>query len=510
MSQALAARRTTALLCAVLVVAFGVLPRQASGSRPECGPGDRPEPALQGQVPLTERLNGNAEPGYWCNLEVVGHFKSRGYGTFDTYRNCAYYADNVSVEIDSGVVVLDVSDPSRPIKTAHLTARAMRTPGESLRVNQARGLLVSDYYTPFPFITPTIAANGSLNRPGIHHALAVYDVSRDCAHPTLLADVLIPAALGHEGCFEPDGMVYYMSNYSITPIDLTDPAHPKPISKPMNLSADLRPIGSHGCSISDDGTRGYFMDVYNSRMVILDTSQIQARIPGAQPRVVSTFAWPDAPFHILQSTVPVSYGGRPYVLLWSEARLPKICTPGNPTFGYPMIIDVSDELHPVVVGKMKSEVVLPKNCAKVVGEGTVQTRGASKGGTFNLLILSPGFGYDSHYCTPDRLHDPTIVACAQEGSGLRVYDVRNPRAPREIAYYNTATASRTDPTLDWAVARPVIRRDLGQVWWVTVMEGFRTATFRGELWPFPGDPACPPGYDYFRAQYDLVYAACKA
>ena len=500
----------TALVAAMMITAFGVMPQQASGSGPRCAPDDRPEPALQGEVPLTARLNGDAAPGYWCNLELVGHFGKRGMAAFDTFRNCAYYGDNLSIDVDSGVVVLDVSDPRHPIETAHLTARAMHTPGESLRVNQARGLLVADYYTPAPFVTPSIASDGAPDGLNIHRALAVYDVSGDCAHPKLLADVLIPGQTGHEGCFQPDGMIYYMSNYSITPIDLSDPTHPTPLSKPWNLITDLRPVGFHGCSISEDGTRGYFMDVYNSRMVILDTSQVHARVRGAQPRVVSTFAWPDAPLHILQSDVAISYVGRPYVLLWSEARIPKTCTPGQPTFGYPMIIDVSDATRPIVVGKMRSEVVLPKNCAKVTGEGTIQSRGVAKGGTFNLLVLSPGFGYDSHYCTPDRLHDPTLVACAQEGSGLRIYDVRNPRAPREIASYNTGTVGRRSPTLDWAVARPVLRRDLGQVWWVTVMDGFHAARFRDGMWPFPGDSTCPPGYDYFRAQYDLAYQACKA
>jgi hypothetical protein len=70
--------------------------------------------------------------------------------------------------------------------------------------------------------------------------------------------------------------------------------------------------------------------------------------------------------------------------------------------------------------------------------------------------------------------------------------------------------SETEPTLDWAQARPVIRRDLGQIWWSTWFGGFHVAKFREGVWPFAGDEACPPGYDYFRAQYDLVYQACKS
>jgi hypothetical protein len=45
------------------------------------------------------------------------------------------------------------------------------------------------------------------------------------------------------------------------------------------------------------------------------------------------------------------------------------------------------------------------------------------------------YGYSSHYCTPDSNSDPKIMACGYWGAGLRVFDVRNPYTPREIAYY---------------------------------------------------------------------------
>src|SRR5204863_495708 len=49
----------------------------------------------------------------------------------------------------------------------------------------------------------------------------------------------------------------------------------------------------------------------------------------------------------------------------------------------------------------------------------------------------PGsFGYDSHYCSLDRTVDPTIVACSEFQSGLRVFDIGDVRSPREIGYFN--------------------------------------------------------------------------
>jgi hypothetical protein len=302
-------------------------------------------------------------------------------------------------------------------------------------------------------------------------------------------------------------MIYYMSSSTITPIDLTDPTRPHQLSDPWRPWVPL-PATMHGCSISDDGTRGYFQDALNQKTLIVDTSKIQARIPGAKPRIISSFATPN---ELQQSSVPLIYGSKPYLLMFTEARLPafKLCVPGKPNFGFPRIIDLSDETHPVVAGKAETEVVLPKNCSRIAGDSTFQTQGAAKADP-GYPVVSSFFLYDSHYCSPDRLHDPTLLACSQLGSGLRVYDIRDPRRPVEIAYYNTGTTTKTDPRLDWAFARPVIRRDLGEIWWVTNREGFRVAKFRTGVWPFAGDPACPPGYDYFRAQYDLIYQTCKA
>jgi hypothetical protein len=52
--------------------------------------------------------------------------------------------------------------------------------------------------------------------------------------------------------------------------------------------------------------------------------------------------------------------------------------------------------------------------------------------------------YSSHYCNADDPEDTTAIACAWLSSGVRVFDVRDPLAPREIAYYNPG--GRTDTT----------------------------------------------------------------
>ena len=507
------ARKARALLAVAVVIGSGVAPLAPVGAvepdptwapiaKAHCRPGDGVETALQGQVPVADRQSGRAAKGYACNLRLVGRYPSNAFASFDTYGDCGYYSDNagaIGTMADSGTLVLDLKDPAHPVKTDYLTARAMRDTGESLRVNARRGLLVADHY-----------GNGHGDQRGNGSAypwLAVYDVSGDCRHPKLLADVAMPHGRGHEGWFAPDGMTYYMSNYgsrSVVPVDLTDPAHPKELAR--------WPYAVHGGSISEDGRRGYLagMKPGPSELLVVDTADVGPGLANAG-RVVGRLPLPDT--NANQNAYELDYGGHPYVISFGE--LPTFphapCSvPRNQNFDAARMVDMADETHPRIVARFINEVDEPANCDKVVNDFQATRRGAERADPTWNVVAPALFQYDDHYCTPDRLHDPTILACAQIMSGLRVYDIRDPLHPREIAYYNPGTLSPSDPTVDWALARPVIRRDLGQIWFVTTFGGFHAVEFEDGLWPFPGSPACRPGYDYWQAQYDPGYDACRA
>lgn len=466
----------------------------------QCGPNDRPETALQGQVPMEDRASGRSVEGYTCNLEEVGFMPSSSFANFDTYKNCAYYSDTIgATNAEGGTVVVDVRDPRKPVQTAYLTERATANAGESLRVHLRRGLLVADRY----YLAQGVS---NFDDPDANRSLAIYDISKNCRKPKLLADVVMPSALGHEGCFQADGMVYYMaSTDNITPIDISDPAKPKQLSEPQDL-------GIHGCSTSEDGKRAYLADIGTGALLIADTSEVQARKENAQIRVVGTLSTPGNDGQ--QSTIPIFYDGRPHIFNFSEyAELGRACTsrPDRETnFGYPMIVDIADERNPKVVSKIFNEVTLPENCAAVAGDSAAfPSNGLTKGDIFGV-VGSRVFLYDSHYCSTDRTHDPTIVACASFGSGIRVYDIRNPRAPTEIAYFNPGTTdSPAGAVANATVARPVIRSDLKQIWFADIAKGFYTVQFREGVWPFRGQDPCPHEDPYLK-QYDLTYGACRA
>jgi hypothetical protein len=90
-----------------------------------------------------------------------------------------------------------------------------------------------------------------------------------------------------------------------------------------------------------------------------------------------------------------------------------------------------------------------------------------------------------------------------------VYDIRDPRAPTEIAYFNPGTAdSPAGAVANATVARPVIRTDLRQIWFADIAKGFYTVQFREGVWPFADQDPCPHTDPYLR-QYDLTYRACR-
>jgi hypothetical protein len=156
--------------------------------------------------------------------------------------------------------------------------------------------------------------------------------------------------------------------------------------------------------------------------------------------------------------------------------------------------------------------MLPENCAQVLADGVFLNPDGLTAGDVFPTIGSRVFLYDSHYCSVDRAIDPTITACSSFGSGVRVYDIRDPAKPKEIAYYNAGTVTTPDGSAtvaNAAVARPVIRSDLGQIWFPDAYKGFHVIQVREGVWPFKDQDPCPHEDEYL-AQYDLGYEECRA
>jgi hypothetical protein len=391
----------------------------------QCGPSNRTESGLQGQTTSQERASGDSQRGYNCNLELVGQFRGEGAFSQDGpsfFGHCAYMAtENNPRQAHPGVVVIDVSDPKNPHATAYLAdSPAGLSPHETNKVNEARGLL----------------GLSQSNGPNF----AVYDLNGDCAHPKLASSITVPNSKGHMGGWAEDGKTFYIGQQfrgvgGILPIiDVTNPYNAKWLLN-WTFTGDGRP---HDVSTNKDGTRLYAGQPGNfgapandssfgpDGLVILDVSDIQLRRPNPQIRIVSKLFWDDQGQE--EQILPFFSHGRSYLISTDESggqagvgRLAAACARGASPYGYSNVIDITDETKPRIVSKIMLEVHDPKNCTKFLAEPP-----EAGGGPLD---------YSTERCALDRPMNPTMAACGSRGTGTRVFDIRDPLHPAEIAYW---------------------------------------------------------------------------
>lgn len=376
-----------------------------------CGPGSRPEPGLQGDVPAAERDSGRSRHGYTCNVTALGSYAGHGGGiTSTSYATCAYMGSLFPGSLlgpATGVQVIDAADPEHPRPSGQLTAPAMLAgTWESLKANGNSRLLVGTG-------VPALFGAG---------LLAVYDIS-DCAAPKLLnpdagsTSMPLPVT-AHEGGFSPDGRTYWASGLGpgfLSAVDLTDPAHPRV------LWQGVTGLSTHGLGVSADGNLLYLAN-NGGGISVWDVSSIQRRDRTATAVRLSELTWTDG--WATQHSIPVTYGGKPFLFTVDEG--------GS---GGVKLIDVSDPRAPRIANRLKLQINLRTHQDSALA--------SSAGGGV--------FAYESHYCAADRPTDPTALACSWFSSGVRVFDVHDPRAVREIAYYNPP--ARPDRA-DWLTNSP--------------------------------------------------------
>ncbi len=436
-------------------------------ARADCGPGSVPETDLQGRVSLEDRMSGRSQQGYSCNLELVGQHQGKGASwQMAWYEDCAYYG--TAFPGAAGVQVIDGSDPTNPVNSAALMTPAMLDPWESLKVNEKRGLLGAD-------------AGWNIGGPVYFD---IYDLTADCGQPQLLSSTPTQAPIGHEGEWAPDGKTYYVGLVH-SAIDTSNTVMPKPIIQTQTQGS------GHGLSVRADGNRMYGVGAScGNGLVIFDTTAVQAREPDPAMPVVGEVCWEDG--STAQHTIPVYYDGKPYIVFVDEGGVGGLRGPA----GAARIIDISDETQPRVISKLKLEIQMPEHAE-------IQMSDTHGNGIF---------GYQAHYCGVDRFDNPTALACGYFQSGIRVFDIRNPHEPREIAYYNPPaqvgrnaelTSSEhangilergmgfgdsgsldVNLTTDWCTAQVRLIPERGELWTTCQDNGFMVLRFTNGVWPF--------------------------
>jgi len=419
-----------------------------------CDAGSLPE-KTQGRAPKSDVATGRTAKGYTCNTRQIGHFG----GATGGYRveryvdkaghECAYYDSSLlppTYAVDqgtetTGTYVMDMSDPAHPVHTDTLRTPAFQSPHESMRLNQARGLLVADMGYP-------------TSNPGV---VDVYDVTADCRRPTLRSSSPL-GVLGHEGGFAPDGNTFYVASLgggTLAAVDLTNPTVP-------TVAWFSRAYRPHGLSISNDGNTLYLADTTAGQkgLTILDVSEVQKRVPNPTVPEISRLSWPlmSTP----QNATPFTSKGHRYLLETDEFAV-------DANVGGARIIDIQDVRKPFVVSLLR----LAVNQAAAQGPDLEADPG-------NDQVYQ---GYHGHYCSLPSRVDPTVIACSFIMSGLRVFDIADVRKPREIAYYNKPllAGQGTDPTQAgaFAMSAPAYDEKSGDIWYSDGNSGFYVVRLTG-------------------------------
>ena len=444
----------------------------------DCGEktGDRPETGVQGEVSAADQLTGRSRQGYWCNIRPVASNDLGGLGgdiQMTWYGDCVYQPVPKSGEASDGVAVLDVRTPADPHLVSIIREDAWAGRGgvlgihEGIHVSQERGILAVPIGT----------------------LLSIYDVSGDCRRPRLVSSVdigttddplrndpFMPGGI-HSGKLSPDGTLYYATDIGngaltvggpcLSVIDLAD------LARPRLLLRWGEEYACHDLALSDDGTRAYVgfhadWAGYPAAVVgaftpanapsyalnglqIVDVSDLQHRRPDPELRVISETTGGRA-----HTELPVRIGGRSYVIGAEEGY----CPAGNAR-----IVDVEDETRPVEVSSIDLEINTLPHCAKQLNRNG------------DVLL------YMSHYVGVDNPDDAKLLFVTWYAAGLRVFDISDPRRPREVAYYNPPVGEGASRTHDWSTTYPRYEPETGQIWFGSKVNGFNVVELHPALRP---------------------------
>lgn len=416
---------------------------------------------VQGRVTAEAVNSPQAELGWTCNTTLVSNINTPG--GFRVWRytdkqghDCAYFdtsftapANIVSVAggPSLGVMVLDMSDPALPHMTTVLTSLAMLAPHETLNLHTERGLLAA-------------TTGNALTLPG---SMSIYDVSEDCRYPTLQSQM--PIAFGHESGFSPDGNTFWVAGGAgyILAVDVADPRQPEVLWRGAYYS--------HGLAVSDDGNTLYHTDPINGSLGLIDVSDIQQRADDPVTREISRVTWPM--ISIPQNTIPFTQDGMPYLIEFDEFAFRFNPPTIDDQVGAARILDIQDPSDPRIVSNLRLE---------------VHMQDEHRAATVDPSALPPTqvFGYSMHYCAIPRRENPGIVACSAMNSGLRVFDIRDPSQPHEVAYFIAPPRAGSLAGLlpgNLAMSQPAFVPERREIWYTDATSGFYVVRVSEDAWP---------------------------
>lgn len=453
------------------------------GVAPSLGRADEAGPRLQGQVPLKDQLNGRALQGYHKHVSVVGHddiVNRLQNGNLGWVDDCAYVSAYFgAADPTAGLAVLDVARPNRP----RLTKIWPGTPGA--RESQVEANEDSRMVVVMPF--PRASIFGDPAAPA--SLLQIYDVPADCTR-------LVKRGTYSFGNFQGQKVIthehrIWKEKIYVTVSGAGDPGpalqvvHAGDRDNPTFLASwdlgdetGMPQSGIHDLDVSPDGTRAYVNISFprpgvgtNGGLAILDTTEVANWRPGMPAprirRISDILIWSPPVPGSTHSAAFMKVKGRKYVVVMNEGT-------GCPA-PWAQIVDVNDELHPIVISSMRLEVNRPENCPLTLPDHDGLTLGDS-GGVYGILLQ---YRYGSHYLGVDDVDEAKIVAMTWYSAGLRLWDVSDPYAPKEVGYFIPPAIPTGTPRAIPDRAYSFVRFHEGNMWFTSVNGGFWVVRYSG-------------------------------
>jgi len=326
-------------------------------------------------------------------LKCVGHFDCAGGGQVYVQGKYAYIAH---MEAPAGTTILDISDPARPRQVAHI---AIPEGVHSHKVRVENDLMVVNWECPPPYILGENFQGG----------LAIYDVS-DPPNPRQICFWKTAGTGVHR--FDFDGRYAYITpevegyHLNIAMIlDLQNPAKPEEVGRwwmPGQWVA--------GGETPDEGYRmtwchqilrrgnRLYVAYWHGGMAILDIEDM------SKPKLVSRLVYSPTFPHPTHTVLPMPFeldGRRIAVVADEDVRKLR---PSPPPFMW--LVDITDETQPVPISTYQIEGLGGKNMPEYTGchQPAEQVYG-------------------------------TEIPMAWFANGLRIVDIKNPHAPREVAHF---------------------------------------------------------------------------
>jgi hypothetical protein len=409
-----------------------------------------------------DQLTGRALRGYNCGLALVGRVALDGASANMAWAgHCAYVAT-----AGTGINVIDVSDPTRPRVTATLHGSGSDLTIETIAAHEGNGrsVLVAGRYGPAPLPVPA--------------PMDIYDAT-DCAHPRLVTTFTFPENI-HNLTISPDGNRVYATQ-PLQVLDIGDLAHPVllgNLEEQISQSNVLQGLGlpvsylGHEAWTSPDGNILYLggQTPTFSLFTIVDITGW----PGRAPRVLSQVEGRGHSIRLARMN------GRTYALHSEESIVgptAKGCVPEvlNPFGGaaQPWLSDVTDPRRPQMrISRLTLAINDPANCLRQVADGE------------NASV---------HYHDVDNPVHTRFAMASMWNAGLRIFDVRDPRRPKEVAYFNPGAWLRPsdDVLLDKAWGHTRYDAKKGQIWFATQTGGFWVVELEPQVRSALGLPQIP-------------------